>query len=120
MDGRSKPEEQVNRRKRDCIGCIRKTDQTLRKEQTVSNETKTAGSEQTARESAVHTQWLDVTVQSMIGSDPLRLTFYSVLTLRNGATKHCSKEIAVTDPHLLQRLREEVLPGDKIRVCIET
>lgn len=67
---------------------------------------------------SLHTRWLDVTVSSLEEGDPLRLTFYFVLTLRNGGAKHSSRSVIVTDDGLQERLR--LRPGDSIRVCLET
>ena len=65
-------------------------------------------------------QWLNVTVSRMEEANPLRLTFYTVLTRRDGKQKHCSKSVSVVEAALVQRLREEVKVGDQIRVCLET
>jgi hypothetical protein len=74
----------------------------------------------TSDPSGLSSRWLDVTVSHIGGDNPLRLTFYLVLTLRDGVVKHSSKATIVTDTALQDRLRQEVKPGDQLRVCLET
>ena len=73
-----------------------------------------------SRQSSCSRLDLDVTISTLVEGEPARLAFYKVLTLKNGNKKHCSQVVQVTDTHLLQRLRDEVHPGDAIHVTIET
>ena len=70
--------------------------------------------------SGIYTRWLNVTISHIEDGNPLRLTFYLVLTLPDGVARHSSKSITVTDAALQERLRREAKPGDHIRVCLET
>ena len=63
---------------------------------------------------------MKVTVSGLVEGNPAQLGFYKVLTLRNETKKPCSQVVQVQDEDLLQRLRSEVDPGDRIRVTIET
>jgi len=68
----------------------------------------------------LYTRWLDVTISHIEDSNQLRLTFYLEMTLNNGARKHSSKSVTVTDLALQERLRRDVKPGDCVRVWLET
>ena len=66
------------------------------------------------------TAWFTVIVTGLVEGSPARFGFYSTLLLRNGTKKRCPMVVQVTDEELLQRLRQEVKPGDEIQVCVET
>lgn len=63
---------------------------------------------------------MNVTFSGLVETVPMKIAFYKVLTLRNGSKKHCSQVVQVTDESLAQRLRDDVKPGDRIRVIVET
>jgi hypothetical protein len=65
-------------------------------------------------------QWLPITVTGIQNSDPPRLEFYSIMTLQNGAKKHCQSTAMIEDEALLQRLRAEMELGNKFRIYIRT
>ena len=65
-------------------------------------------------------QWLIVTVTGIQKSEPPRLEFYSVMTLRDGQKKHCPSTAMIEDEDLLRRLWAEMLSGDKFRILIRT
>ena len=65
-------------------------------------------------------QWLIVTITGIQKSEPPRLEFYSVMTLRNGQKKHCPSNAMIEDEDLLRRLWAEMLSGDKFRIYIRT
>lgn len=74
----------------------------------------------TEEPSRLYTRWRGVTVSHIEYGNPLHLTFVIALTLDNGAIRHFSKAVWVTDAILQERLRREVRPGDHIRVHLET
>jgi hypothetical protein len=68
----------------------------------------------------LHSRWLDVTVLALDSGNPLRQTYTLALTLQNGTTRHVSKTVVVTDAALQERLRQEMKPGERTRVHLET
>ena len=65
-------------------------------------------------------QWLPVTVTGIQKSEPPRLEFYSMMTLRDGQQKPCPGTARIEDEDLLRRLWAEMLSGDKFRIYIRT
>jgi hypothetical protein len=63
---------------------------------------------------------MNVTLSGLMESEPPKMAFNKVLTLKNGSKRHGSQVVPVPDADLWRRLRAEVRPGDRIRVTIET
>lgn len=65
-------------------------------------------------------EWLPVTVTGSRAGSPPVLEFYTVMTLRNGATKHGQSVALIEDMALLQRLSAEMALGTKFRINLWT
>ena len=73
-----------------------------------------------AEPETIQGQWLPATMLELDMGDIPRLTFRVAMTLRNGNMRHGISTAFVTEARLLQRLQNEVRPGDKIEIIIQT